>query len=101
MIVHYLKTWRDPFDAVVRGAKCHEVRRNDRDFHAGDRLALLEWDNRTAKYTGRRIDVLVTHVTAPGTFGLPDDLIVMSVRTVSLLQRKKTWTGEAPWPEAA
>lgn len=35
-IRHALKTWLDPFDAVWRGLKTHEVRKNDREFRVGD-----------------------------------------------------------------
>ena len=37
---HGLKTWPEPFAAILDGAKRHEVRKNDRDFKPGDVLHL-------------------------------------------------------------
>lgn len=41
---HYLKTWPRYFDALWKGEKRAEVRVNDRDYQAGDYLALREYD---------------------------------------------------------
>lgn len=42
--VHYLKTWPQFFDAVSRGDKNFEVRKDDRAFQAGDTLFLERYD---------------------------------------------------------
>lgn len=88
---HALKTWSDDFEAVAAGTKTHEARLNDRGFAVGDTLQLQEWmSNRetdcgwaspgvTGRYSGRYLEVLVTHVTQ-GQYGLPADLCVMSIR---------------------
>jgi len=39
---HFLKTLPVYFDAVQRGDKTFEIRKNDRDFQTGDKLVLLE-----------------------------------------------------------
>src|SRR5215475_5366573 len=44
MTVHRLKTWPEYFDAIECGDKNFEVRRNDRDFRAGDRVELVWYD---------------------------------------------------------
>lgn len=87
MTWHELKTWPDPFTAVVGGQKTHEVRRFDRPFAVGDFLLLREYlpDLALEAYSGRRVVVEVTHVTGPGTWGLPADVGVMSIRLVRVL----------------
>jgi hypothetical protein len=87
-MIHELKCWPDSFQATAEGRKTHEVRRNDdRRFAAGDRLYLREWipengagDGRS--YTGRVLSVEVTYITGGGTFGLPSDVDVLSIKKV-------------------
>lgn len=43
-MIHDLKIWPQFFDALASGTKTFEVRKNDRDFRAGDLLRLREWD---------------------------------------------------------
>ena len=75
---HKLKTWPKEFSAMLFGSKSFEVRVNDRDFMVGDYLQLEEWDPETEQYTGR---VLMRHVTyiMKGAFGIPSNMIIMSV----------------------
>lgn len=89
-LIHDLKTWPEQFEAVLTGAKTHEVRRADRPFAVGDVLKLNEWKpadtaacdwkatGLAGTYTGRWIECEVTHITQ-GAFGLPADLCVMSI----------------------
>lgn len=42
-MIHELKTWPEFFDAIDRGEKTFEVRRDDRGFQVGDTLALQRW----------------------------------------------------------
>lgn len=79
---HELKTWFGPFDSVWRGCKKHEVRANDRGFQVQDTLLLREYDPHSQQYLGRWISVRVTDITHGGSFGLPDDLCVMSIETM-------------------
>lgn len=106
MKVHDLKTWPEPFQAVLAGTKSHEVRKHDRDFAIGDELLLREfvphepcvgtgrvWGNGDTEdcgcpaphgeYTGRTCSVEITYITAPGTFGMPEDRVVLSIRRKS------------------
>lgn len=94
IITHYLKCWPEPFDAAAIGIKTHEVRRQDRSipYRVGDVLMLREFEPNLGEvedgeqigksvdgeYTGREIRVIVTHITKG--FGLPDGVIVMSIR---------------------
>jgi hypothetical protein len=82
-MTHELKCWPEPFSAMAEGRKCHEIRRMDRPFSIGDTLILREWDPRrdvNDRYTGRRIARVVTYISTPETFGLPEFLCVMSLR---------------------
>lgn len=42
-MIHELKTWPEFWDAVDRGEKTFEVRRDDRGFQVGDTLWLHRW----------------------------------------------------------
>lgn len=44
MATHELKTWPMYWDAVQRGEKLFEVRKNDRFFQAGDTVKLCRFD---------------------------------------------------------
>lgn len=75
---HELKIWPGQFEHVVAGFKRHEVRVFDRDFAVGDLLWLKEWCSQRG-YSGREAMARVLHITQPGTFGLPDNVGVMSI----------------------
>jgi hypothetical protein len=79
MKVHELKTWPEPYQAMIDGVKHHEVRRNDREFEVGDRLLLREWDPETQTYSGREQGRTVTYMTRGGDWGIPWELCVMSL----------------------
>jgi hypothetical protein len=79
-VQHELKTWPEGFAAIVEGRKRHEVRRWDRDYRVGDELILREWDPTTESYTGAFWTVRIEHISKPSTWGLPDDVGVMSIR---------------------
>ncbi len=78
MKTHDLKTWPEPFAAILLGDKTHETRRNDRGYKVGDVLRLREWTPASGQYSGRVVNVRVTHMVQ-GQFGLPADLCVMSI----------------------
>lgn len=92
MTVHELKTWSEGFNAIWYGSKRHEVRRNDRNFQAGDTVILREFqvgepnaadeEAREDRYLGRAIVAKIGHVTQPGKFGLPDDLCVFTIEVI-------------------
>lgn len=61
---HNLKTWPAYFQAVADGHKTFEIRDNrDRGFQKGDTVTLEEYEPAKVRYTGRKIDKLVTYVT--------------------------------------
>jgi len=76
---HILKSWPEPFTAVLDGVKRYEVRKADRDFKVGDVLYLREWLPAIGVYTGRAFAVRVTYMTSPGEFDLPTDVCVLGI----------------------
>jgi hypothetical protein len=84
---HVLKIWPGEFEAVAEKRKTHEVRRNDRDYNAGDLLVLKEFvpagedlTKGEGAFTGRVVLRRVTYVTPAGSWGLPTDVCVLSIR---------------------
>lgn len=78
-MVHDVKCWVEPFQEIKAGRKRHEIRKNDRSYKVGDFLRLREWDPEKAVYTGAMVEVYVTYMSSGGSFGLPDNLVVMSI----------------------
>lgn len=81
MVVHDVKCWSEPFNAVVSGVKKFEWRLNDRDYRVDDVIVLNEWNPDTDKYSGRYIRKRITYVLTEG-FGLPDGYCVLSLDEV-------------------
>lgn len=79
MAEHRLKCWPEPFRAIWKGEKRHEIRVNDRSFTVGDTLLLEEWNPDTQKYVGASLRMVITHITKSGQWGLPPNLCVMSI----------------------
>ena len=97
MATHELKTWPEYFAAIKRGDKAHELRRDDRNFQAGDQLVLREWDPATSVYTGDQIRAEVTYVyrgEQGSPFGLGADYCAMSIRPLGFVDDMEPRTGE-------
>lgn len=88
-MIHELKTWREPFEAMLNGIKNYEIRRFDRPFAVGDELFLREYDPDLDvlpagdRYTGRSLSAIVTYVSTPGTWDLPANVGVLGVRVTT------------------
>ena len=86
-VTHTLKTWPQYFDAVKRGEKTFEVRRNDRGFQEGD--IVLLW--RTCEHEPTKVDLdvwghakhelifRIGYVLTGGQFGIADGYCVLSL----------------------
>lgn len=81
-MLHELKTWPTPFEAILEGRKTYELRVDDRNYQVGDTLQLREWDGKSG-YSGRTITVSVTYKTSGGEWGLREDLCVLAFRVIS------------------
>ncbi len=92
-MIHQLKIWPEYFEAVQRGSKRFEIRKNDRDYQVGDILILSCFDPDTNSYIreddGAFIKTIAAYITyiAQGVFGLPEDIAVMSIEPVGVEPR--------------
>jgi hypothetical protein len=87
-MVHELNTRPEQFAALWSREKTCEIRKADRDFQVRDLLVLKEYRPETDEYSGREIDALVTNIQAG--FGLPQDLVVLSIRVTWCQETKCT-----------
>ncbi len=87
-VVHELKTWPVYFDAVERGEKNFEVRRDDRGFQKGDVVRLLRTreDHRSDRveydYNGKpkyALERRITYVLTGGQFGIEPGYVVLGL----------------------
>jgi hypothetical protein len=80
---HELKTWPEPYAAILDDRKRFEIRLNDRGFAVGDVLVLKEYEpgdlGRYGRLTDRELRCLVSYLVPGGAWGLPANLCVMSV----------------------
>lgn len=60
--IHELKTVAPYFEDVLSGKKKFEVRKNDRNFAAGDIVVLCEYDNDKQQYGSRFVVVKIDYV---------------------------------------
>lgn len=78
---HLIKCWPEHFEAIWRGDKTHEIRKNDRDYKAGHFITIAEWLPGARKPTGRYVRAAIGHVSI-GKVGsnveLPDGVAVFS-----------------------
>ena len=86
MSEHVLKCWSVYWDAIERGDKNFEVRRDDRGFQKGDTLVLrrfnrdryvYEFDN--GQY--RELRRIVSYILTGGQFGIEPGYVVMALST--------------------
>lgn len=90
---HILKTWSNAWDAVKRGDKRFEWRKDDRGFEVGDVLVLREWNPAKQKFVmtipkGKMpheaatehndLRMVVTYILR-GSFNVPENYCVMSI----------------------
>ncbi|EOG6122170.1 DUF3850 domain-containing protein [Cronobacter malonaticus] len=80
-VTHNLKIWSEHYSAVCAGVKRAELRKNDRDYRAGDTLDLCEWDKDDESFTGEFISVTVTHVADVGEW-MPGYVLLSIERTL-------------------
>lgn len=84
-VEHTLKCWPDYFDAIQRGEKPFDVRRDDRGFQKGDTLLLQKFDPKRQRYVTSPFDHIcelrrkVTYVLTGGQFGIEPGYVVLGL----------------------
>lgn len=85
-VTHELKTWPAYFDAVQRGEKTFEVRRDDRGFQKGDVVRLRCWIPgavTSGRYRGDEITLQISYVLTGGQFGIEPGYVVLGLKEPS------------------
>ena len=57
-----IKILPEYFEEVLAGRKRAELRLNDREYKKGDIYDLREWNPKRQRYTGRKINIQISHV---------------------------------------
>lgn len=62
MKIHHLKSIQPSFDEIISGDKRFELRKNDRDFKAGDVVWFNEYNAIKKAYSGRAVECDIDYV---------------------------------------
>lgn len=84
-MTHALKIEREYFEDIVRGDRRFEVRKKDRDFCAGDVLALNEC--KQGVYTGRCIFVHIDYILDNSCY-CKEGYVIMSISPLNIKRSK-------------
>lgn len=90
-MLHQLKIEREYIQKIIDGVKTYEIRKNDRDFHVGDYLALNEItdhacdSNGDRKETGDFILVRVIDIFSDARF-VKEEYVVMSIIPCEIIE---------------
>ena len=79
---HVLKTLPEYWDAVERGEKTFEVRRDDRGFQRGDTVVLVRLDrfsNGAVFESHRRLRFTIGWILTGGQFGVEPGYVVLAL----------------------
>ena len=83
MTHHKLKTYPKYFDAVARGEKRFEIRRDDRNYQPGDLVTLQRFHPGTQQYTGAEMDFQIGYVLRHAqVFGIEKGHCVFDLKEV-------------------
>ena len=90
--IHPLKILRVYFEEILKGTKQFELRKNDRDFHVGDLLMLMEIPTLSSVFTGRRAICEVTYVLKDcPEYGLMPGYTVLGIKLRGDLDYDEVW----------
>jgi len=78
---HELKCWPEFFRPMKLGVKRFDIRKDDRGFKVGDMVVQLEWDPKTGKHTGARLEFKVIYLLRHEDFeGIAPGYVVMGLQ---------------------
>ena len=98
---HELKCWPEFYQDVESGVKPFEMRKNDREYNAGDILHIREWHNESEEYSGRSCKKRVTYILSYNLFNaVPKDFVIMGLETMKD-EQKETPKVTAVWKHVA
>lgn len=95
-MIHQLKIESKYFKQIIDGIKTFEVRKNDREFHAGDYLGLNEITDHPInkkderKETGRVILVKVLNVFDNSDF-VKEGFVIMSIIPCKIIETERNY----------
>lgn len=82
-MTHELKIIHDYFNDIMFDNKNFEIRKNDRDYHVGDKLILKEWKPYQSRYTGNKITATVDYIHyGNGEYGLAEGYCVLGLTDI-------------------
>jgi hypothetical protein len=79
-MTHELKTLPAYWDAVKRGEKTFEVRRDDRGFQKGDVLELVRTELQWSDIARSTLRCEITYILTGGQFGIEPGYVVMGLK---------------------
>ncbi len=81
-MTHALKTWPEYYEAIEKGDKLFELRKDDRPFKTGDYVLLQEYDPQKEMYTGKELQFNICFILRdlPKSFGLKPGFCVLGLK---------------------
>lgn len=76
--VHELKILPKYFRQVLKGNKTFELRKDDRNYNAGDKLILKEFEDE--RFTGCQLEKTITYVFKGGQYGLEKGYVILAIK---------------------
>nr|WP_321026847.1 ASCH/PUA domain-containing protein [Clostridium neonatale] len=76
--VHELKILPEYFWQVWHGNKTFELRKNDRNYNAGDKVILKEFKD--GRFTGCQLEKTITYVLKGGQYGLESGYVILAIK---------------------
>lgn len=87
-MTHELKILRKYFLDIMYEHKTFEIRKNDRDFHVGDKLILKEWNPYQSRYTGNYTEATVDYIHhGNGEYGLAEGYCVLALTDIKSYEK--------------
>lgn len=88
-MIHQIKIAPCYFREVATGQKTFELRKNDRNYKADDKLILQEYNEVLKRNTSQEIECDVPYVFYGGGLGLDKDYCILSITNVVVTEWHK------------